>query len=239
MQSSKTWINAFRRAYQRYDRFMEKQGFPIVLTVCVLVILLSALYTFHFREQQAEVQLHPADESIETGGNQHAQTLAQAQQLVTSQNVAAVLPSEAPFVFRQPVEGFLLRDYDMINPQYFAKPNYWRVHPGIDLQAEYGEPVAACADGVVASVWQDNELGLCVRISHQYGYESVYAGLSDASYVQKGDPVRVGQTIGHAGSGVLAEQDAEPHLHFEAWKGNTAVDPVELFLGVEPNGKAE
>ena len=85
----------------------------------------------------------------------------------------------------------------------------------------------------MSSVWQDQELGLCIRIAHEHGYESVYAGLSDASYVRRGDPVREGQTIGHTGNGVLAEQDAQPHLHFEAWKGQTAVDPVDLFLGVE------
>ena len=64
------------------------------------------------------------------------------------------------------------------------------------------------------------------------GFKTVYAGLSDASYVQPGDPVSLGQTLGHVGNGVLAESDAQPHLHFEVWKGSTAVDPVELFLGL-------
>jgi len=81
-------------------------------------------------------------------------------------------------------------------------------------------------------VWEDHELGLCVRIRHDRGYEAVYAGLSDASYVRQGDPVRQGQTIGHVGNGVLAESDAEPHLHLEVWLNETPVDPVELFLGI-------
>lgn len=234
MQQNNRFLNGVRRAYARYDRLMEKQGFTIVLVVCVLVIVFSALYTFHFREvwyaQQPESLQEP---SISAGGSQHAQTLREAQTLIESQKAAAALPTEAPFRFMQPVAGFLDRDFSMLEPQYYPKPNYWRVHPGIDLQADYGTPVTACEDGQVLRVWQDHELGLCIRLRHSHGYESVYAGLSDASYVRAGDPVSRGQTIGHLGNGVLAESDAAPHLHFEVWKGTTAVDPVELFLGID------
>ena len=224
--------NAVKTAYARYDRFMEKQGFGIVLAACVLIIGASAVYTFHFREKWAEETVI-IENSVEAAGQQEAQTLAQAQELVSSQSVQqAAVPTEAPFTFAQPVEGFLDRDYAMLEPQYFAAANYYRLHPGIDLQAAYGTPVTACAKGSVLNVWEDHELGLCVRIRHDDGYEAVYAGLSDASYVRKGDPVSQGQTIGHVGNGVLAERDAEPHLHLEVWLNETPVDPVELFLGI-------
>lgn len=222
-----------QRLYARYDQWMEKQGFTVVLVVCVLVIAMSALYTFYFREKWAEDEdVQP--ETMLAGGNQQAQTLQEAQQLVTSQaNLAQAAPTEAPFCFSQPLAGFLERDFSMQEPQYFPRPNYWRLHPGVDLTAEYGTLVAACEKGTVLRVWEDAELGLCVRIRHGYGYEAVYAGLSDASYVKQGDPVRLGQTIGHVGNGVVAESDAQPHLHLEVWLGDTPVDPVELFLGVE------
>jgi len=96
----------------------------------------------------------------------------------------------------------------------------------------YGTPVKACAGGRVLDIWQDNELGLCVKIMHENDYQAVYAGLCDASYVKSGDLVAQGQTIGHVGNGVVAESDAEPHLHLEVWLGETAVDPVKLFLGM-------
>ena len=85
----------------------------------------------------------------------------------------------------------------------------------------------------VDAVWEDNQLGLCVRLTHEDGYQSVYAGLSNADYVRAGDPVAQGQTIGHAGNGVLAESDAEPHLHLEIWKDGRPVDPIAVFLGVD------
>ena len=235
MQQNNRFWTGMRRAYARYDRLMEKQGFTIVLVVCVLVIVLSALYTFHFREAWHTAQPDRLEEpSVSAGGTQQAQTLLEAQALIASQKAAeTALPTEAPFRFAQPVAGFLDRDFSMLEPQYYPKANYWRLHPGIDLQADYGAPVSASADGQVLNVWEDHELGLCIRIRHSYGYESVYAGLSNASYVKAGDPVSAGQTIGHLGNGVLAESDAAPHLHFEVWKGTPAVDPVELFLGID------
>lgn len=234
MQHVRSIREQLRRAYAAYDRLMEKQGFAVVLVVCVLVILASALYTFHFRDEWAVEAEMDAQQALLAGGNQHAQTLQQAQELVSSQSAAPLTPpTEAPFRFEQPVEGFLDRDFSMQEPQLFAAAHYWRVHPGIDLQAAYGTPVTACADGTVLRMWEDAELGLCVRIRHSRGYESVYAGLSDASYVLEGDPVRCGAVIGHVGNGVLAEADQEPHLHLEVWKGGEAVDPVEMFLGIE------
>lgn len=231
-QGNRFWMGV-RRAYERYDRLMEKQGFTIVLVVCVLVIVLSALYTFHFREKWNTM---PSEEipMITAADSQNAQTLQEAQELIRSQNAISLsTPTEAPFRFVQPVAGFLDRDFSMKEPQYYPQANYWRLHPGIDLQAEYGTPVTACSDGRVLRVWKDPELGLCIRLSHSYGYETVYAGLSDASYVKAGDPVSQGQTIGHLGNGVLAESDAQPHLHFEVWKGSTAIDPVEMILGID------
>lgn len=232
MQRKKDFWGSIKQMYAAYDRLMEKQGFYIVLAVCVLVIVLSALYTFHFRERWSTLETgHASQESVTAGGNQNAQSLLEAQTLIASQRVPAV-PTEAPKTFAQPVDGFIDRDFSMLEPQYFAAPNYWRAHPGIDFQAEYGAVVQACAEGVVVSVRNDAEMGLCIRLRHDDDYESVYAGLSDAGYVRTGDPVSQGQTIGHVGNGVLAETDAKPHLHFEIWKGETATDPVPLFLGL-------
>ncbi len=233
MQNNRFW-QGVRRAYARYDRLMEKQGFYIVLGVCVLVIVISALYTFYWRDQWEENPVEPS-EALAAGGAQNSQTLEEAQKLIKSQGAQAgiAVPTEAPIRFAQPLSGFVDRDFDIDEPQYFAKGNVWRVHPGIDLQAEYGEVVKACAAGTVEEVWQDNELGLCVKISHENGYESVYAGLSSAGYVRAGDPVAQGQTLGHLGNGVLNESDAQPHLHLEIWKNGRPVDPLEVFLGVD------
>lgn len=233
MQSNR-FLTGLRRAYARYDRLMEKQGFYIVLGVCVLVIVLSAVYTFYLRDEWEGPLSSPEEElSLAAGGSQQAQTLSEA--LIESQGAKQpeATPTASPLQFVQPVSGFTDRDFSITEPQFFSHTNVWQVHPGLDLQTDYGTPVKACATGTVSRVWEDNELGLCIRISHTLGYETVYAGLSNAGYVQAGDPVSQGETIGHTGNGVLAEEDAQPHLHFEVWKDGRPVDPLEVFLGID------
>lgn len=234
MQSGR-FLDRLRRAYVRYDKLMEKQGFYIVLGVCVLVIVLSAVYTFHFRDEwQVEDTTGVDANALAAGGNQQAQTLSEVNALIASQGAwPTTLPTEAPLRFTQPVDGFTDRDYSITEPQFFAQTGVWQVHAGIDLQVDYGTPVKACAAGKVARVWQDNEMGLCVRLSHTMGYESVYAGLSYAGYVKAGDPVSQGQTIAHTGNDVLSEADANPHLHLEIWHEGRPVDPMEAFLGID------
>ncbi|MBQ7867923.1 MAG: M23 family metallopeptidase [Clostridia bacterium] len=229
MQQSSLFWQKLKRLYDRYDRLMEKQGFYVVLAVCVTVIAGSAIYTFH----QPEGHVLYSTESSLTATTKHDQTLREAQALISSVGAqSTAVPTQQPYSFTQPVEGTIIRDYSADEPQLFSQAKYWRIHPGIDFKVEYGTPVKACASGRVLNVWQDGEKGLCIRLKHEYGFETVYAGLSDASYVRAGDLVVQGQTLGHAGNGVLAETDAPPHLHFEVWRNESSVDPVKVFLGI-------
>ena len=234
MERSRGWQkfkSGMKRAYQRYDRMMEKQGFYVVLAICVLVIGLSAFYTFRLRSEEEEPVLTSGE--AKSADSSQAQTLSEAKELVTGGETVLAVPTEAPFSLSQPVSGFLDRAFSDTEPQFFAQTNAWQVHAGIDLQAEYGTVVSACAGGKVERVWQDNELGLCVLIDHENGYETLYAGLSSADYVQAGDPVIQGQTLGHSGNGVLAESNGLPHLHLEVHKNGRPVDPLAAFLGLD------
>lgn len=230
MQSKRFW-DRMKHAYQRYDRMMEKQGFYVVLGVCVLVIIISAVYTFSLRRDVA-VPIVP--EGVQdVGGTQQAQSLEEA--LIASRSAAqpVVVPTEPPFSFVQPVSGVTIRFFSVEEPQYFETVKAWQVHGGIDLMTDYGQPVVASASGTVTDVCNSGDLGLYVEIAHSGDYATLYAGLSDASYVQPGDPVTQGQVIGHAGNGVLAEGADGPHLHFEVRKAGTAMDPLLLFMGID------
>ena len=234
MDGRKRFLAGLKKAYLRYDRMMEKQGFYVVLAVCVLVIVLSAVYTFRIRAEESRMIV--ARQAETAGGNQEGQTLTEARELISNQTPSQALnpvPTESPLLFQQPVKGFVDREFSLEEPQFFAAVNMWQSHPGIDLAAEYGTPVVCCLPGTVTKVVKDNQLGLMVVVSHSGGYESVYAGLAAADYVRAGDEVTKGQTIGHTGNGVLAESDGEPHLHFEIRRDGKPVDPLAVFLGID------
>lgn len=65
MQNSRFW-QGVKRAYARYDRLMEKQGFYVVLGVCVLVIVLSAFYTFRMRDEAEEPPVSARQEEAQS-----------------------------------------------------------------------------------------------------------------------------------------------------------------------------
>ena len=115
MQNNR-FLEGLRRVYARYDRLMEKQGFYIVLAVCVLVILLSALYTFQLRDQWEEppAAADTGEEALAAGGSQGAQTLSDAKALVESRGASQLaVPTQAPLRFSQPVSGFTDRGFSV------------------------------------------------------------------------------------------------------------------------------
>jgi len=97
-------------------------------------------------------------------------------------------------------------------------------HDGIDLAADYGEPVSAAADGVVVYTGYRGGYGRTVIISHSLsGYKTSYCHLSK-SLVKHGERVSKGQKIALAGS---TGRSTGPHLHFIVEKDGVLLDPLE------------
>ncbi len=97
-------------------------------------------------------------------------------------------------------------------------------HIGVDLALKTGSPVFATARGVVTTVDSNAQFGLHVWISHAKGYRTLYAHLSRV-IVSKGDSVRRGQVVGYSGS---SGESTGPHVHYEVWKGNVALNPLKF-----------
>lgn len=95
-------------------------------------------------------------------------------------------------------------------------------HPGLDMNARTGDPIAAAADGVVISARWMNGYGNVVIISHGGGFSTVYAHQSKL-LVKVGEHVSGGQTIGLVGS---TGWSTGPHLHFEIRINGHPVDPL-------------
>jgi murein DD-endopeptidase MepM/ murein hydrolase activator NlpD len=98
-------------------------------------------------------------------------------------------------------------------------------HPGFDLAAPAGSPVAAAAGGTIVHAGPAGTYGNLVTVRHDNGFETRYAHLS-AVTVAKGDRVEAGQLVGKVGS---TGYSTGPHLHFEIRHDGKPVDPAPLL----------
>ncbi|MGA1776949.1 MAG: M23 family metallopeptidase [Flavobacteriaceae bacterium] len=101
-------------------------------------------------------------------------------------------------------------------------------HYGMDFSAKKGTPVYATGNGVVKRA--DNRasgFGNHIRIDHGFGYVSLYAHLSKYN-VRRGQKVKRGDIIGYVGN---TGRSAGPHLHYEIFKDNKKINPLNFYYG--------
>jgi murein DD-endopeptidase MepM/ murein hydrolase activator NlpD len=103
---------------------------------------------------------------------------------------------------------------------------YSRMHQGIDYGAPMGSPILAAADGTVNFAGWHGGHGNYVQIRHDGGMGTGYAHMSRI-VAHSGEHVHAGQLIGYVGSTGLS---TGPHLHFEVFKNNVAVNPLSVKL---------
>ncbi|MGI9953117.1 M23 family metallopeptidase [Moorellaceae bacterium AZ2] len=107
----------------------------------------------------------------------------------------------------------------------------WRnqeFHHGIDIAGEEGATIRAAREGtVIFSGWRNGVYGRTVILDHGDGYRTVYAH-NQANLVASGEFVDGGEAIALVGNTGKA---TGPHLHFEIWKKDQAVNPLRLLTG--------
>lgn len=134
----------------------------------------------------------------------------------------ASIPAIQPVSNKQLIalaSGFGLR----IHPVYKVK----KMHKGIDFAASIGTPIYATADGAVIELdVKFSGYGKMVMIDHGFGYRTRYAHMHDFA-VKRGQQVKRGDLIGYVGNTGLS---TAPHLHYEVYINNEAVDPVHYFF---------
>ncbi|MDR2478152.1 MAG: M23 family metallopeptidase [Treponema sp.] len=115
-----------------------------------------------------------------------------------------------------------------------TSPFGWRIspitgerhyHAALDLAGATGTTVKAAMDGTVSTVGVNPTFGKFIILSHDGGYQTMYAHLSAAS-VRQGDRVSQGGKIGEVGATGLS---TGPHLHFAVYKNGRAVNPLDLL----------
>ena len=127
-----------------------------------------------------------------------------------------------------PVSGeTVAKAYSAGAPVYSATMKDWRVHAGVDLDAESGEQVLACGNGIVKETYTDNMLGNVAVIEHG-DYLFYYCGMGENFLVEPEDVVTMGQAIGTV-TAVPGESADQPHLHLEVRRDSAYLDPQAVI----------
>jgi murein DD-endopeptidase MepM/ murein hydrolase activator NlpD len=100
-----------------------------------------------------------------------------------------------------------------------------RYHAAVDMAAATGTPVRSAMDGKVASIGYNSVYGNFIILTHDGGYQTLYAHLSAVS-VKKDNRVVQGAKIGEVGN---TGYSTGPHLHFAAYKNGRAVNPMDIL----------
>lgn len=238
------------KQYQsKHTAMLSTRGFYTILTVCCLIIAVSAYVLWTSADPAAAQEqtaaapvITPAEElpdlSADTPVLSDAEAdeaePAAAEEETESEPAAAPLPAPTPTVtvsapvFVRPVAGAVITPFS--GDELLFQPTFgdWRVHSGTDFAAEAGENVLALTDGTVQDVFEDGLYGSCVTLSHDADLTSTYRGLTDVR-VSAGQAVTAGETLGAVAETIDAEAALGTHLHVEAARAGTPVDVLELL----------
>lgn len=105
-------------------------------------------------------------------------------------------------------------------------PRWGRMHAGLDLDLETGDPVVSAFEGLVRiSQWSDS-YGNVVVVRHPNGLETLYGHLNERK-VLSGQYVQAGELLGLGGN---TGRSYGAHLHWEVRYLGQAFDPNYLVI---------
>ncbi len=122
-----------------------------------------------------------------------------------------------------PVVGLITDGYGRRKDPFTGRLAF---HRGLDISARRGTPIKAPADGIVVFAGRNGAIGRMVRLSHDFGFTTVYGHL-DKILVEPGDEVRRGDEIGLLGN---SGRSTGPHLHYEVHHEGKSENPLYYIL---------
>lgn len=218
---------------KKFSGKLSAKGYYIALILCAVAIGVFG-YLFYRNSQepqtlQNEPVLELPQENVEAVATQPAPQESTTPDPTTP---STTVPLPQPGKVVSPVSGQAVMEYAVDSLCYNPTTRDWRTHNGIDIAAAEGTEVCAAANGVVASVTEDDLMGTTVVISHSGGYTTTYSSLASQVSVIAGQSVEAGQVIGAVGATALLETALGEHLHFAVACNGQSVNPEE-FLQLE------
>ncbi len=146
-----------------------------------------------------------------------------AQMVKDKEDMLASIPAIQPISnsdLKRLSSGFGMR----MHPIYKRR----KMHYGVDFTAPTGTKIYATGKGKVVKCHLSRKrkgYGTYVEVAHGYSYKTLYAHLDKIS-VKVGQEVNRGDVLGEVGN---TGGSTAPHLHYEVWKNNKRIDPVNFF----------
>lgn len=162
-------------------------------------------------------------EEIKNDENNNEQQMNEVQKIEKSSEVVEEIEPD----FESPIEdGKILREFAVENLVYSETLKEWVTHPAIDIKAPKTTVVKAAEKGIVESIKNDPRYGITIILKHDKNYKTVYSNLLTTEFVNVGDEVEKGQSLGTVGNTAAFEISDEPHLHFEIIKDGEKINPA-------------
>ncbi len=121
-----------------------------------------------------------------------------------------------------PVAGWLTSYYGNRTDPFTNDKDF---HPGLDISADYGQPVLATGDATVTAAGPNGAYGNMVALDHGFGIVTKYGHLSRLAVMNQ-QRVRRGDVIGYVGS---TGRSTGSHLHYEVWMNGRLTNPMTLL----------
>jgi len=121
-----------------------------------------------------------------------------------------------------PVAGWLTSSYGTRKDPFTHDSDF---HPGLDISADYGQPILATGDATVTSAGANGAYGNMVTLDHGYGIVTKYGHMSRIA-VMADQRVKRGDVIGYVGS---TGRSTAAHLHYEVWMNGRLTNPMTLL----------
>lgn len=196
----------------RFKNFIKRDGFYVILFVCLCVVATVAAVTAK-KVTKPNTKPPVADASIEIKDSDKSPTTQMPDATLVKENEGkdktAKVPEKTSTVsntnkvtFVSPTaNGVISKAYSTAPVATQKDSSEKRNLHGVNLQAKVGENVTAAADGKVieAGDASDYDLGYCIKIKHADQSVTVYANLDPALKVKTGDVVKQKQVIGKVG----------------------------------------
>lgn len=196
----------------RFKNFIKRDGFYVILFVCLCVVATVAAVTAK-KVIKPNTKPPVADASIEIKDSEKSPTTQMPDATLVKENEGKEKAVKAPektstvsntnkVTFVSPTaNGVISKAYSTAPVSTQKDSSEKRNLHGVNLEAKVGTPVTAAADGKVTESGEASnyDLGFYVKIKHADQSVTVYANLDPALKVKVGDVVKQKQIIGKVG----------------------------------------